>query len=402
MLIFGGGMSTGPSAEAAAREATAQARRSFGETTPKLALVFASMSYADIADTARAVREVAGSDVQIVGGSSGACVLGPQGVASHGVSVVLLGGDDLLVTARAIQVKGPELVEIVPATQEIAHAADEAAKAGFEHHVCLVFAPAIDVDGEALVAAIRKGAGTRAQLAGGLIGNEMLPERQCVFFGDELHNDKVIVTGVFTRKPVGIAGRHGLRPVGPIRTVTRADGPVLYELDRRPAAKVWLEDARRAGATLPKEASALASFLAYHYQLGMADSPNSETQGAELVVRAPYAIQHDGSVTLSGSIGEGRRVRVMNASRKDLLRGSASAAADAVMRAGGHVAGALVLACSARFVALGDEFTEETTLIHDRVAAPIGGACVYGEIAKSERDVDAFFNTTVVVVAFGA
>jgi hypothetical protein len=105
-------------------------------------------------------------------------------------------------------------------------------------------------------------------------------------------------------------------------------------------------------------------------------------------------------VLLSGSIGEGCHVRVMLASRKELLRASTNAAADAVMRAGGSVAGALVLACSGRIAALGDDFPDEPALIRERIGAPIGGACVFGEIARNERDVDAFFNTTTVVVAF--
>ena len=90
----------------------------------------------------------------------------------------------------------------------------------------------------------------------------------------------------------------------------------------------------------------------------------------------------------------------MHATRNDLLRASTEAASDAVIRAGNRVAGALVLACSGRLAALGDSFGEEPARIRERIAAPIGGACVFGEIAKNVRDTDAFFNTTAVVVAF--
>jgi hypothetical protein len=403
MLIFGSGMSGGSSAYQAAQEATAAARRAFGDTTPKLAIVFTSVTYADVERVPEAIREVAG-DVAIVGGSSGGCVLGPESVAARGVSVVLLGGDDLEVATRAARVGGPELVDVVPAAQELAREADEAAKNGLEHHVCLVFAPAIVVDGEALVAAVRKGAGARAQLAGGLTGDDLTLDRPRVFVGGELRDDTVVVAGLFTRKPVGIAARHGCRPIGPTRTITRAEGDLLHELDGRPALDVWLEDARQAGATPPKELKELVLYLANHHDLGIVDSPSRSgtKERGELVVRAPYRVCESGSVKLSGSIGEGGDVQVMLASRKDLLRASASAAADAVMRANGQVAGALVLACSGRLAALGDEYGQEAAILRDRVAAPIGGAAVFGEIAKTERDVDAFFNTTVVVVAFAS
>lgn len=402
MVIFGSGMSSGPSAYESALEATARARAAFPGATPKLAVVFGSLSYTDAESAPRAIREVVG-DVAIVGGSSGACVLGPRGIASRGVSVVLLGGDDVEVETRVVRSVRPDLVDVVPAANEIARAADEAAKRGLEHHTCLVFAPGLVVDGEALVAAVRKGAGARAQLAGGLTGDEMTMDRARVYVGDELRDDCVLLAGIFTRKQVGIAARHGWHAVGPSRTVTRAEGPVLYELDHRPAVEVWLEDARRAGATPPASPKDIAIYLANHYELGLADAPNKKSarREGELVVRAPWDIGEDGSVKLSGSIGEGRQVQVVHASRKDLLRASTDAAADAVMRAGGQVAGALVLACSGRLAVLGHEFQEEAALVRNRVGAPIGGACVFGEIAKNERDLDAFFNTTAVVVAFG-
>ncbi len=406
MLIFGSGMSAGPSAYAAAREAAAQAHAAFGEVKPQLAIVFGSVSYPDAERAPLAVREVVG-DIPLVGGSSGACVLGPRGIASRGVSVVLLGGDDIAIETRVARLAGPDLVEVVPAAREIARAADQAAKQGLDHYACLVFAPGIFVDGETLVAAVRKGVGARAQLAGGLTGDELTMDRPRVFVGDELRSDSVLLTGIFTRKHVGIAARHGWRAVGPSHTVTRADGPVLYELDGRPALDVWLEDARRAGATPPSSTRKdIAIYLANQFELGLADpvkkvTKKSSAEEGELVARAPWDIGEDGSVKLSGSIGEGRRVHVVHASRKDLLRAASDAAADAVLRAGNQIAGALVLACSGHLAILGDEFVDEAALIRDRVVSPIGGSCVFGEIAKNERDFDAFFNTTAVVVAFG-
>jgi hypothetical protein len=436
MLIFGSGMSSASeSAQAAAREAAAQARASapaFEKQTPKLAIVFASVDYEDVSSVPAAIGEIIGADVTIVGGTSGAGVIGPTSVAARGVSVVLLGGDDIDVMTQAAPLGSPELVDVVPAAQRIAAAADEAARGGHPHYACLVFAPGIFVDGEALVAAVRKGAGARAQLAGGLTGDEMTMDRPKVWTFDpttkkyDLRSDQAVLTGIFTTKHVGIAARHGWRAVGPIRTVTRAEGPMLFEIDHRPALEVWLEDARKAGATPPSDLRDVALYLANHYEIGIdgqgyangngktngrggngssssSSNNNKESDSVELVARAPWSIRaSDGAVLLSGSIGEGSRIRVVHASRKDLLRASTNAAADAVMRAGNHVAGALVLACSGRLAALGDEFPDEPALIRERVGAAIGGACVFGEIAKTERDVDAFFNTTAVIVAFSA
>lgn len=399
MPIFGSGMSTGASARDATHEAVAQALRTFDRAPPKLALLFASVSYADLAVAPRALRDVVGN-VPIIGGTSGPCVLGPSGTVARGASVVLLGGDDLEVAYRTARLDAPHHVAVVPAAREIARAADEAARRGLVHHVCLVFAPGIHVDGDALVAAVRKGAGARAQLAGGLTGDDLTMDRPQVFVRDELRSDTALLAGIFTRKHVGIAARHGFKATGPTRTVTRAEGAVLFELDHRRAIDVWLEDARRVGSVPPTDRCELASYLASHFELGIADEVTNE--GGELVARAPWRVSEDGSLTLSGSIGEGRRVRLVHANRSDLLRASTNAAAEAVMRAGGRVVGALVLPCAGRVVSLGHQFAEETARIRERIAAPIGGSTVFGEIAKNERDVDAFFNTTTTIVAFGA
>jgi hypothetical protein len=405
MIAFGSGMSAAATATTAAREAATQALAMLRGQTAKLAIVFASVSYPDVAAAARAVRGVVG-DAQIVGGTSGACVFGGDNIAPLGVSVVLLGGDGLEVESRTARLGSLSLVETVPAAEKVAQAADRAARRGFGHFACLVFAPGILVDGEALVAAVRKGAGARAQLAGALTGDDLTMDRPKVLFGDELRDDCVVVTGLFTKAPIGIAARHGWAAVGPVRTVTRADGPHLVELDGRPALEVWLEDAKRAGGNPPSDRKDLALYLANHYELGLADASTPRIAIAddirELVARAPFAIRADGAIQLSASISDGSHVRVLHASRKDLLRASSEAATSAVLRAGSRVAGALVLACSGRLAALGDSFPQEPAAIRRLIDAPIGGACVYGEIARNVRDVDAFFNTTAVVVAFAA
>lgn len=410
MFAFGSGMSAGASAADAAKAAVRDARKTFTDgAAPKLAIVFASVSYEDVDDVASVVRDELG-DVPIVGGSSGGCVLGSDGVSPRGVSVVLLGGDDIEIAWRSSRCDSATCLEAVAATEEIARAADEAATRGLTHFACLVFAPGIFVDGEAFVTAVRKGAGARAQLAGGLTGDDLTMDRPKVYVGTELRDDHVIVTGLFTRRPIGIAARHGWRAVGPVRTVTRTDGVWLCELDGRPALDVWLGDACKAGAAPPPDQKDLALYLANHYEIGITGSSSSRPPASrhfgeggdtrELVARAPFAVREDGALRLSAALADGAHVCVLHATRDDLLRASSEAAAAAVLGAGHPVAGALVLACSGRLAALGESFGEEPARIRERVAAPIGGACVFGEIARNVRDADAFFNTTAVVVAF--
>jgi hypothetical protein len=412
MPKFGSGMSSAASAVEATRQAIAKAMVALAGERPKLAIVFASVSYADIDDVGPTLEvELAG--VPVVGGTAGGCLFAGDGLSGRAVSVVLLGGDDLEAEHGIAECNTPACLETVAAAEGIARAADAASRRGFEHYTCLVFGPGIFVDGEALVAAVRKGAGARAQLAGALTGDDFTLDRPKVFAARELRSDRVVVVGLFTRTAVGIAARHGWQPAGPSRTVTRADGVYLRELDHRPALDVWVEDARRAGARPPAEKKALALYLANHHPLGLLSGPPSprsfrpgdDADHRELVARAPFALEGergDGVVQLSATIAEGSSIRVMHASKNDLLRAAADAASAAVMRAARPIAGALVLPCTGRLASLGDAFAEEPARIRERIGAPIGGACVFGEIARNVRDADAFFNSTTVVIAFGA
>ncbi|AKU94577.1 hypothetical protein AKJ09_01241 [Labilithrix luteola] len=371
--------------------------------SPTLAVVFASRKYEDVDEVVRAVHAVTGP-VAFVGGTSGGRVLGPRADAPFGVSVVLLGGDDLDVSVRSVEVSSTDLLEVVPIAEEIARDADEAASRGYENYACLVFAPGLSIDGECLAAAVRKGAGARAQLAGGLTGDDLaMDDRALVIAEGELRSAAVVLCGIFSKRAIGIAARHGSHPVGPIRTVTRMEGRVLVSLDDRPALDVWLEDARQAGAEPPADNRDVAFYLANHYDLGIVPGPlrqSSPPCERELVARAPQAIADDGGVTLSASIAEGTHVRVMNTKPEDSVRAAREAAALARSRVDGPIAGALVFPCSGR-LATGPAFAEEISTIRHEIGAPIGGSCVYGEIARNVSDADAFFNSTTVIVAFG-
>lgn len=400
-------MSAATVAAHAVREAIGHAKEHLGGETPRLAIVFASVTYPDIDDVAKVVREMLG-DVPMIGGTAGGCVIGPDGTAPRGVSVVLLAGDDIEVALRTAPCESPSCFEAVRAAEEIAREADAASQRGFPHYACLVFGPGVSVDGEALATAVRKGAGARAQLFGGLAGDDLTMDRSKVFTEGSLRDDHVVLAGLYTKRPIGVAARHGYEAVGPVRVVTRTEDVWLCELDGRPALDAWLEDARRAGATPPAERKDIPLYLANYFDLGIADAPpasRSSPPGAdgdhrELVARAPFAVRDDGALKLSASLAEGTRVRVLHGSRNDLLRASTEAASAAMLSVGTRVAGALVLPCSGRLAALGPAFSDEVARVGERIGAPIGGACVFGEIARNVRDADAFFNVTMVVVVF--
>lgn len=388
------GGATAREAIAAALEAATEGARG---ARPALAVVFVSADYPDLDEVGAALAPL--RDIPIVGGISASYVITEDARLERGCSVLLLSGDDIRVCSRVARPRSADLVELVGVAEEIAAAA-AAVVDELPEFAALVFGPSLAVDGEALVSAVRKGAGVRAKLAGCLTGDDTVSPGT-IFVGHDLRDDHVSITGLFTRRPLGIAARHGWRAVGRIRKVTRTDGVRLLELDGRRALDVWLEDVRAAGGAPPAELHELAVYLTHHFPIGLADEPRGRVAAEDpLVVRAPYAVDADGALRLAGAIADGTPVRLVAAHSPDMLRAASDAAEAAVRRAGQPVAGALVMACASRAAALGEAFVKEPVTIHDQVGAPLAGGCVYGEIARDVTDVDAFFNTTTVVVAF--
>jgi hypothetical protein len=394
MVRFGAAVSTARDTADAVREAAERARASMGSAMPRLAVVFASPAY-DRLDAVPRLVETALGAVPLVGGTSGGAVFDEGGVARRGILVALVGGDGVRAAAVTAPTRSPELIDVVPAGARLLAAADRAAQEGLGEALCLAFAPAVHVDGEALVAAVRKGAGPRMQLAGALVGDDFTFDRPRVFADGGARPDRVALAAIFTTAPAGLVARHGWRSLGPTRVVTRSDGAWLLEVDGRRALDAWLADVRAADGNPPAENSALLVYLANHYALGV-EAPAL----VEPVVRAPMALREDGGVRLAAGIAEGTRVRVMRASARDMLEASRAAAEIARERAGGATGGALVFSCSGRLAALGDRFGEEPAGIARALDAPVAGACVFGEIARAHREVDAFHNTTAVVVAW--
>jgi hypothetical protein len=232
------------------------------------------------------------------------------------------------------------------------------------------------------------------QLAGALTGDFGAGDA-LTFAGGRAHLDQVTLVGVFTRRRVGIAARHGCRPAGPVRLVTRTDGRWLLALDGRRAIDAWLADVRAAEGRPPATDRELLLYLANSWELGLPASPHLEPP-----VRAPMALRSDGAVLLSAAVAEGTRVRVMRALGREMLDAAAEAAELARQRAGGGASGALLLACSGRRAVLGERFVEEQQAVSRVLGAPVAGACVFGEIARAHREVDAFHNTTAVVLAW--
>ena len=130
MIAFGSATSDAPSGVDAAKDAASRARLALRGVLPALAVVSVSAAYDDLDEIPRVLAAQLGNDVPIVGGTAAGAVIGTGKVASRGVSVVLVGGAGIAVATVSTAIASRDLVELVPAAQELAHSAEAAARAG--------------------------------------------------------------------------------------------------------------------------------------------------------------------------------------------------------------------------------------------------------------------------------
>lgn len=399
MTRFATAIATEPVLEEALNRAIAEARTRLG-VEPALAIVFASAKYDGIATIADLLRKRM-PGVPFLGGTSAGCVFNGSQYANVGVSVSLIAGtvgSDLATTTRSVVVVSSEVLEVVATARELRKLADGHAREGRGELTCLAFAPSRTIIGDALVAALKKGASANAQLAGALVSSENDTMGGLVWSdGGGVSATDVVVAGLFTERALGVSARHGWRPVGGSHRVTRSEGARIVTLDGRPAIDVWLEEARAHGGAIP-ESSALPLYLASHYELAILGT-ETDSDG-EPIVRGSRLVNADGSVELFGSVPEGSLVQLVAASKESMFAAAKLAAERAREGAGGTISGVLGIMCVGRTLLLGDEYRNEPRIVAETLAVPVGGTAVNGEIALGRRDANGFYNSSAVIVAF--
>ncbi|WP_428262116.1 FIST N-terminal domain-containing protein [Haliangium sp.] len=267
----------------------------------------------------------------------------------------------------------------------------------------LVLAEGLRVDGEALVAGLRGVLGEEVVVAGGLAGDDLRFERTWVCSGNRLQSGLIAALGFYGADlVVGCGSESGWERFGPERTVTRADGATLHELDDLPAADVYR---RYLGPRLSGLPAAGSLFP-------LAVWPPE--QHDEVTIRPLLAAGDDGALLFAGGVPVGHRVQLMRTDADRLLRSATDAALTASRRAGvarttgsvpGRTAGLLGIAVSAvgRRMALGERADEELKAV--RRGLPPGvqtaGFYGYGEIAPGRNGRSALARQSMTMLLIG-
>lgn len=190
---------------------------------------------------------------------------------------------------------------------------------------------------------------------------------------------------------VGHGSRGGWDIFGPERRITKSKDNVLFELDGKPALRLYKEYLGERAAGLP--ATGLL------FPLSMRDTKTPDKRLVRTILAVDEATQ---SMTFAGDVPEGSLVQLMRANFDRLIQGAADAGS---ITAAGPANGptlAIAISCVGRRLVLGERTEEEVEASLD--ALPEGteqvGFYSYGELSPyASGDCD-LHNQTMTMTTF--
>lgn len=231
--------------------------------------------------------------------------------------------------------------------------------------------------------------GLHFPVVGGSPGDDLQMKKTYEFCNDKIYSDAVVSAVLRSDLVTGFGVRHGWHPVGRSMTVTRSKGGQVYEIDERPAIKVYEEF---FGKKIEGEA------LAREFTINSLGIPAWE---GEYRLRWPILKKDDGSIICAGEIPQDSVVRIMAGDEDSAIEAAKAAAREAMMRAGEpeDIAACIVFDCISRKQLLGKDAIKEIEAIQSVVGkeTPLIGFYTYGEQAPTLGASAGFHNQTVVI-----
>lgn len=241
----------------------------------------------------------------------------------------------------------------------------------------LVISDGTLVNGSELVRGLTSSVGVDVAVSGGLAGDADRFESTLVSCNGPGEAGRVAVVGLYGDGiNVGHGSVGGWDPFGPERTITRAEGNVLFELDGRPALNLYKRYLGDEAANLP--GSALLFPL-------MVRHPDSDEIG---LVRTVLSVdEQQQSMTFAGDLPQGHRAQLMRANFERLIEGAGEAARISGARRFAGRKLAVLISCVGRKMVLGRRTCEEVEAVAGLLGAGVSqlGYYSYGEISPHVR-----------------
>ncbi|HPG11742.1 MAG TPA: FIST N-terminal domain-containing protein [Chitinophagaceae bacterium] len=349
---------------------------------PTLAIIFISIKQ-DI----KAVCDIFDNlNISIFGATSSGEIY--DDAASHqSISILLMDLDPAY-----FQLLYGEYGEKVP--EELAKELTIKAQSCFVHPAYIVsnsIANIADLDvGEKMLKAILEVTGDEAEVWGGGAGDDLIFKETFVFTNGQCGNRALLLLVLNSEKVVvkGLTAT-GLKPAGTEKTITKADGKWIIEIDDQPAAEFIT---RFLGITLKPED--YKDWSVTNLYMGLYRG------NADPVIRSATGFNRENkAISVSGTVKENDRVRLMLPPDFEIIdelnnqalvfRKNEMVEADAM----------LMFSCVGRLDVLGPLIDDELKAIRSVFNTPMTGFFSYGEYGRTSGGQNEFHNMSCCWVA---
>jgi hypothetical protein len=330
-----------------------------------LVLLFGASSFLDSSDP---IRELIDDHPKstIMGCSTAGEICGTQ-ISDESVTAAIVRFEQTDLRMASAPVRSAE--ESFAAGQGIARQLNDARLRGI-----FVLSDGLCVNGSELVRGLNSEMPPSVVVTGGLAGDGDRFRRTWVIMNRRPQTGFVTAVGFYgDHIRIGHGSKGGWDRFGPERRVTRSRGNVLFELDGRPALRLYKEYLGDRAAGLP------ATGLLFPLALRA-----NETDSKSLVRTILAVDERDQSLTFAGDIPEGGLAQLMKANFDRLVQGASEAASlTRVSTDRDSCTLAIAISCVGRRLVLGERTEEEIDATLD--VLPKGsrqiGFYSYGELS---------------------
>lgn len=228
---------------------------------------------------------------------------------------------------------------------------------------------------------------------GGGAGSLSMERKPYILTNSGMFKDAAVL--IFLQTPSGIGVCHGWQELSGPYQVTEADGSVIHTIEWQPAFEFYRD--MLAGLTGVRVTREHFYDTARNYPFGIA------RLSGEQIVRDPYQVEPDSSLTCVGDIQEGAFLSILQADEKNLIEAAAESLRLSLQALPPGMAGGLCffVDCISRAIVLNENFQQEIDAV-SLAGLPLVGICSVGEIANCGTEyLDIYNKTSVMAVLAG-
>lgn len=396
MIAVGVGLSTSRDYNQAIEEATIQAKINLRKEKIDLMIVFSCVEFAYFNILKRIGNLLSPVSIPAIGCTATA-IISNQGIFRYGLAVVLLSLPESIYFNNAC-VKEVGVKSTMAAGEELGEKLLYGYK-DIRRDLSIVFSDGMIPDNWGIIHGLQKKLGRSFPLIGACASENLTFQKTYLYFNQEVANDATCGILLGGKLNFGLGIKHGWKPLGKPRYVTRASKYIIHEIDNTPAIRVYEEYFAKS---LPELRENLMH-ITISYPIGINIAGEEE-----YLLRNIISIEDDGSLVLQGDISEGSTIRLMIGTKESCLAATGQAIDEAKKNfSSRNIDLVLVFSSAARYILLGRKVHRELEIIKEKLNkdTPIIGMYTYGEQAPLSAinylGRTYFHNGTFVALALG-